>query len=61
MWLKSVDAEGCFKSTEDMYVELVELLYKILENGGNVSDGNLKLNADKVPEFMIECVLNGFC
>lgn len=44
---------------EDMYAELVRLLYKTLENGGNVSDGKSEVYASDVPEFMIECVLNG--
>lgn len=60
VWLKNVDAEGGIKSVEDMYAELARLLYKTLKSGGKLSDGRFKLSADEVPEFMIECVLNGF-
>lgn len=57
--VKSVDAEGCPKSNEDMYHELVELLYKTLENGGKLSDGRCRVDASMVPEFMVECALSG--
>ena len=57
--VKSVDAEGHHKSNEDMYHELVELVYKTLENGGQLSDGRCAVDASMVPEFMVECALNG--
>lgn len=57
--IKFIDAEGCLRNNEDMYVELAELLYKILENGGYVSNGKKKLDASMVPEFMINYALNG--
>jgi len=57
--LKSVDAEGCPRSNDDMYYELVELMYKTLESGGKLSDGKSEVDASMVPEFMIEYALNG--
>ena len=57
--LKNAYAEGDLKSNEDMYHELVELLYKTLENGGKLSDSRCAVDASMVPEFMIECALNG--
>ena len=59
--IKFIDAKGHLRSNKDIYAELVRLLYKILENGGIVSDGRYKLSADEVPEFMIEYVLNSIC
>ena len=58
--IKSVDAENNLRSNEDMYAELTRLLYKTLENGGKLSDGKNEVDASTVPEFMIECVLNGY-
>ena len=55
--IKFINAEGHLRSNKDMYAELVELLYKILKNGGNVSDGKYKLNADEVSEFMINYMM----
>ena len=60
VWLKTTDAEGNIRSNEDMYSELAGLLYKILENGGNVADSKKKLDASMVPGFMIGCVLGGY-
>lgn len=57
--LKSVDAECHLRSNEDLYCELVELLHKTLESGGKLSDGKSEVDASAVPEFMIECALNG--
>ena len=57
--IKNVDAEGHSKSNEDMYHELVELMYKTLESGGKLSDGRCAIDASMVPEFMVECALNG--
>ena len=57
--LKSVDAECHLRSNDDMYNELVELMYKTLESGGKLSDGKSEVDASAVPEFMVECVLNG--
>lgn len=59
--LKYVDSKDNFRDNDSMYDELVRFLYNVLENGGFVSDGKKRLNADKVPEFMVECVLNGIC
>lgn len=59
MWIKNVDAAGRPRSNEDIYNELIKWLYKTLERGGKLSDGKSKVNASAVPEFMIECVLNG--
>lgn len=58
--IKSVDAEDHLRSNDDMYAELAKLLYKILESGGKLSDGKNDVDASAVPEFMIECVLNGY-
>lgn len=57
--LKGVDAEYHLRSNEDMYHELVELLYKTLESGGKLSDGKSEVDASDVPEFMVECALRG--
>lgn len=57
--LKSIDAKGCLRSNESMHHELVELMYKTLENGGQLSDGKSEVDASDVPEFMIGCALNG--
>ena len=57
--LKSADAEGHPRSNEDMYHELVELLYRTLESGGKLSDGRCRVDASMVPEFMVECALSG--
>lgn len=57
--IKSVDAECHFRSNEDMYSELVELMYKTLESGGKLSDGKSEVDASDVPEFMVECSLLG--
>ena len=59
VWLKSADAEGHIKSNEDMYHELVELVYKTLESGGKLSDDSCAIDASMVPEFMVECGLLG--
>lgn len=59
VWLKSADAAGRLRSNEDMYHELVELLYKTLESGGKLSDGKSEVDASAVPEFMVECGLRG--
>lgn len=58
--LKYVDSKGHLRDNVSMYAELARLLYKTLKSGGKLSDGRFKLSADEVPEFMIECVLNGF-
>lgn len=58
--IKYVDAEGRhFRSNVDMYRELSKRLYVILESGGKLSDGKSEVDASAVPEFMIECALNG--
>ena len=57
--IKFIDAKGCFRSNDDIYAELIGLLYKILENGGNVSDGKFKLTANEIPEFMINYAMSG--
>lgn len=57
--IKHADAEGHLKSTDDMYHELVELLYKTLESGRKLSHGRCTVDASMVPEFMIECALSG--
>ena len=61
MSVKSIDAAGNLRSYENMYAELTRLLYKILEDGGNVSDGMSEVDASAVPEFMVECDLNDIC
>ena len=43
-----------------MHNELIKLLYAVLESGGKLSDGKNEVDASAVPEFMIECVLNGY-
>ena len=58
--LKYIDSKDCFRGNASIYDELVRFLYNVLENGGYVSNGRKKLNASVVPEFMIECVLNGY-
>ncbi len=58
--IKYVDAKDHLRSDDDMYAELSRLLYKILEKGGKLSDGKNEVDASTVPEFMIECVLNGY-
>ena len=57
--LKSVDAECHLRSNEDMYSELSKRLHAVLESGGKLSDGKSEVDASAVPEFMIECALNG--
>jgi len=57
--VKSADAEGRFRSNEDVHHELVERVYKTLESGGKLSDGRCEVDASDVPEFMVECALNG--
>ena len=57
--IKYVDSEDHFRDNDSIYDELVRFLYNVLENGGFVSDGRFKISADEVPEFMINCVMNG--
>lgn len=57
--VKFIDAEDTARPNADMYAELTKLLYKTLESGGKLSDGKNEVDASTVPEFMIECVLNG--
>ena len=59
--IKFIDAEGLHvRPNVDMYCELCKRLYVILESGGKLSDGKNEVGASAVPEFMIECVLNGY-
>lgn len=43
-----------------MYERLLRKLHKILDNGDAVYAEDKKIDASMVPEFMIECVLNGY-
>lgn len=58
--LKYVDSEDNIRDNGSMYDELMRMLYKILENGGHVSDGRKRPNASMVPDFMINCVMSGY-
>ena len=58
--LKYVDSEDNIRDNGSMYDELMRMLYKILENGGHVSDGRKRSNASMVPDFMINCVMSGY-
>lgn len=58
--IKFANAKNKVRRKEDMYAELVGLLYKVLENGGTLSDGQREIDAMAVPEFMIECDLHGY-
>ena len=58
--LKYIDSKDNIRANGSMYDELVRMLYKILENGGHVSDGRKRLNASMVPDFMINCAMGGY-
>lgn len=62
VWIVSIDDNCNAISNSCIYAELVKTLYKTLERNGIISDGAHEhvIDADDVPEFMIECVLNGY-